>query len=101
MSDTQREHAARFRALHQGPGVLLLCNVWDAASARVVEAAGFPAVATTSAGVANSLGFPDGEAAPFAEVVSAVARIAVAVRVPVSADLEAGFGATPEETARS
>jgi 2-methylisocitrate lyase-like PEP mutase family enzyme len=101
MEETQRERAARFLALHRGPDILLLCNVWDAASARVVEAAGFPAVATTSAGVANSLGFPDGEAAPFAEVVSAVARIAAAVRVPVSADIEAGFGATPEETARS
>ena len=101
MEETQRERAARFLALHRGPDILLLCNAWDAASARVVEAAGFPAVATTSAGVANSLGFPDGEAAPFAEVVSAVARIVAAVRVPVSADLEAGFGATPEETARS
>jgi 2-methylisocitrate lyase-like PEP mutase family enzyme len=101
MEETQRDHAARFLALHRGPDILLLCNAWDAASARVVEAAGFPAVATTSAGVANSLGFPDGEAAPFAEVVAAVRRIVAAVRVPVSADIEAGFGQTPEETARS
>ncbi len=101
MEDAQRERAARFLALHQGPGILLLCNAWDAASARVVEAAGFPAIATTSAGVANSLGFPDGEAAPFAEVVAAVGRIVAAVRVPVSADIEAGFGQMPEETARS
>jgi 2-methylisocitrate lyase-like PEP mutase family enzyme len=101
MQDAQRERAARFLALHQGPGILLLCNAWDAASARVVEAAGFPAIATTSAGIANSLGFPDGEAAPFAEVVAAVERIVAAVRVPVSADLEAGFGETPEATARS
>jgi 2-methylisocitrate lyase-like PEP mutase family enzyme len=101
MQDSQRERAARFLALHQGPGILLLCNAWDAASARVVEAAGFPAIATSSAGIANSLGFPDGEAAPFAEVVAAVGRIVAAVRVPVSADIEAGFGQTPEETAGS
>jgi len=101
MEEAQRQRAARFLALHRGPGILLLCNAWDAASARVVETAGFPAVATTSAGVANCLGFPDGEAAPFAEVVAAVRRIVAAVRVPVSADIEAGFGQTPEETARS
>ncbi len=101
MEETQRERAARFLALHQGPEILLLCNAWDAASARVVEAAGFPAVATTSAGVSNSLGFPDGEAAPFPEVVAAVARMTAAVRVPLSSDLEAGFGATPEQTAES
>jgi 2-methylisocitrate lyase-like PEP mutase family enzyme len=101
MEDTQRERAARFLALHRGPGILLLCNAWDAASARVVEAAGFPAIATTSAGIANSLGFPDGEAAPFPDVVAAVRRIVAAVRVPVSADIEAGFGQTPEETAAS
>ena len=101
MAETQRDRAARFLALHHGPDILLLCNAWDAASARIVEAAGFPAIATTSAGVANSLGFADGEAAPFAEVVSAVARIVAAVRVPVSADIEAGFGETPEGTAQS
>jgi 2-methylisocitrate lyase-like PEP mutase family enzyme len=101
VDETQRERAARFHALNQGPGVLLLCNVWDAASACVVEAAGFPAVATTSAGIANSLGFPDGENAPFDEVVAAVGRIVRAVRVPVTADIEAGFGEAPDEIAES
>src|SRR5205809_1819573 len=101
MGETHRERAGRFLALHHGPGILLLCNAWDAASARVVEAAGFPAVATTSAGIANSLGFPDGENAPFDEVVAAVARIVRAVRVPVTADIEAGFGDTPEAVAES
>ena len=99
MPDTQRERAARFRALHGGPGILLLCNVWDAASARVVEVAGFPAVATTSAGVAWSLGYADGEHAPFEEVVAAVRRVVAAVGVPVSADIEAGFGEPPREAA--
>jgi 2-methylisocitrate lyase-like PEP mutase family enzyme len=101
MPETQRERAARFRALHGGPEILLLCNVWDAASARVVEEAGFPAVATTSAGVAWSLGFADGEHAPFEEVVAVVRRVVGAVGVPVSADIEAGFGETPGEAARS
>ena len=101
MQDEQRERAARFLALHRGPQILLLCNAWDAASARVVEAAGFPAIAATSAGVANSLGFPDGEAAPFAQVVAVVERIVAAVQVPVTTDIEAGFGQTPDETARS
>lgn len=101
MDESQRERAARFLALHQGPGILLLCNAWDAASARVVEAAGFPAVATTSAGIANSLGYADKENAPFEEVVAAVRRIVRVVRVPVSADIEAGFGETPKEVAGS
>jgi 2-methylisocitrate lyase-like PEP mutase family enzyme len=101
MLDAQRERAARFRALHGGPGILLLCNVWDAASARVVEEAGFPAVATTSAGVAWSLGFADGEHAPFQDVIGVVRRVVAAVGVPVNADIEAGFGETPRETAMS
>lgn len=101
MDDAQRERASRFLALHRGPGILLLCNVWDAASARVVEDAGFPAVATTSAGVANSLGYADEENAPFEKVVAAVRSIVRAVRVPVSADIEAGFGETPRIVAES
>ncbi len=101
MDDAQRDRAARFLALHGGPPILLLPNAWDAASARLFEEAGFPAIGTTSAGVAFSLGFPDREQAPFAEVVAAVGRIVRAVRVPVSADIEAGFGDTAEEVARS
>src|SRR5258707_14327916 len=101
MSDSQRERAARFRALHGGPGILLLCNVWDAASARVVEEAGFPAIATTSAGIAWSLGYADGEHAPFEDIIAAVRRIVRIAGVPVSADLETGFGETPAESAKS
>lgn len=105
MSATQlREKADRLRALHAGPKILVLCNVWDVASARIVEAAGFPAIATTSAGIANSLGFPDGQRIPREQMVDAVARVARAVDVPVSADLESGYGRTPEaaaETARA
>ena len=85
------------------PGRRFCCSPMpgDAASARLFEEAGFPAIGTTSAGIAFSLGFPDGEHVPFAEVVEVVRRIVRAVRVPVSADIEAGFGETPEEVARS
>jgi 2-methylisocitrate lyase-like PEP mutase family enzyme len=89
---TQAEKAEIFRALHRGPDVLVLPNVWDCVSARIVEEAGFPAIATTSAGVANSLGYPDGEHIPTAEMLAAVARIARCVSVPVTADLEGGYG---------
>jgi len=88
---TQAEKAEMFRALHRGPQILVLANAWDCASARIVEEAGFPAIATTSAGVANSMGYPDGERIPAAEMLAAVARIARCVRVPVTADLEAGY----------
>jgi 2-methylisocitrate lyase-like PEP mutase family enzyme len=88
---SQAEKAALLRRLHHGPSILRLCNVWDAASARIVEEAGFPAVATGSAGVAFSLGYPDVEVIPAAEMLAQVRRIARAVAVPVTADLEAGY----------
>lgn len=91
--------ASALRALHQGraPGdPLILPGPWDAASARVLADAGFPALATPSAGVAASLGHADG-ATPAAEMFAAVARIARAVPVPVSADIEAGYGLAPKE----
>lgn len=89
----QAARAERLRGLHRGSSPLLLPNAWDAASARAVVEAGFAAVATTSAGVARSLGFDDGEKAPAAEMFAAVARIVRSVGdVPVSADIEAGYG---------
>jgi 2-methylisocitrate lyase-like PEP mutase family enzyme len=93
--------AARFLARHDRRRILLLPNAWDAASARIFEDAGFEAIATTSAGVANSLGYPDGQVIPRAEMIAAIARIARAVDVPVTADLEAGYGTTPEEVAET
>lgn len=90
------EKAARFRGLHAGPDILLLPNAWDVASARLFEAAGFPAIATTSAGIAWSLGYPDGERISRGEMAKAIARIAAAVKVPVSADLERGYGPVPK-----
>ncbi|MEU8970943.1 isocitrate lyase/phosphoenolpyruvate mutase family protein [Streptomyces monashensis] len=91
--------AEEFRALHLGrvPGdPLVLPGPWDAASARVFVAAGFPALATPSAGVAASLGYEDG-AVPADEMFAAVARVTRAVDVPVSADIEAGYGLAPRE----
>lgn len=98
---TQQHRAAAFRALHSGKQILLLPNAWDVASARIIEDAGFGAVATTSAGVAFSLGYPDGQNIPREEMLAAVARIARAVKVPVTADVESGFGSTPEDAART
>src|SRR6202008_2288057 len=89
-----------FRATHSGRALLLLPNAWDVASARIVEEAGFPAIATTSAGIAFSLGYPDGQKIPRQEMLDAVARIARAVNVPVPADVESGYGCSPEEAKR-
>lgn len=98
---TQAEKATDFLKLHHGPHILILPNVWDVASARIVERAGFPAVATSSAAVANSLGYPDGQRISREEMLSVVARIAAKVLVPVTADLEAGYGRSLEEIART
>ncbi|HTT16698.1 MAG TPA: isocitrate lyase/phosphoenolpyruvate mutase family protein [Thermoplasmata archaeon] len=95
----QADRAERFRALHRARHLFVLPNAWDVASARVLEDAGFSAVATSSAGVMVSLGFPDGEAIPRTEYVDAVRRIAAKLTVPLSADVVAGFGETPRATA--
>jgi 2-methylisocitrate lyase-like PEP mutase family enzyme len=99
MSETQQQKAHAFRALHRGPKILLLPNIWDVASARVIEEAGYPALATTSAGIAFSLGYPDGEKISREEMLARVARIVRAVKVPVTADVEAGYGNLPEDAA--
>jgi 2-methylisocitrate lyase-like PEP mutase family enzyme len=96
----QVEMAKSFLAQHRGPPVLLLPNAWDAMSARLFVAAGFDALATTSGGVAWALGYPDGESVPWPEVVAATARIVRGARVPVTADIEAGYGETPAEVGR-
>ena len=96
---TQAELGRQFLELHHGPKILVLPNAWDVASARIFEEAGYPAIGTTSAGVANSLGYPDGQKIPRGEMLAVVRRIAEAVEVPVTADVEAGFGSTPGEVA--
>jgi 2-methylisocitrate lyase-like PEP mutase family enzyme len=86
------ERAEAFASLHRPGDPLLLPNAWDVASAVVIAAAGAKAVATTSAGVAWSLGVPDGAELGAERLAAAVARIVAAVDVPVSADIEAGYG---------
>jgi 2-methylisocitrate lyase-like PEP mutase family enzyme len=99
--EEQKSKAMTFRAMHRGPEVLVLPNAWDVASARVFEEAGFGAIATTSAGVAFSLGYPDGQIISREEMLARVRRIAWALKVPVTADVEAGYGARPEDAART
>ncbi|MBV9847895.1 MAG: isocitrate lyase/phosphoenolpyruvate mutase family protein [Kutzneria sp.] len=91
------EHARRLRALHRPGDPLLLPNAWDAATARLVAEAEFSVVATSSHAVARSLGFSDGELAPAVQMFAAVRRIAASVEVPVTADLEAGYGLAADE----
>lgn len=91
--------AELLRRLHHGSAPLVLANAWDAASARVFEQAGFPAIATTSGGVAAVLGYGDHENAPGEEMLAAAARIIRSVAVPVTIDFEAGYGLSPGEIA--
>lgn len=99
--ETQKSKAEAFRRMHRGGSILLLPNIWDVASARILEESGFEAIATSSAGVAFSLGYPDGQRISRAEMLAAVARIAHAVKVPVTADVEAAYGDRPEDAART
>src|ERR1700722_19540071 len=94
LRDSMSEQAVKaenLRQLHHGPKILVLPNAWDAASARIFEDTGFPAIATTSAGVAFAPGYPDGQFIPREEMLAAVKKIASRVRVPVTADLESGY----------
>ena len=93
-SDTKdlRAKAAKLKSLHVPGKPLVLVNVWDCASARIVAKTGAPAIATSSAGVAFANGYPDGQRIPRDRMLEAVARICEAVSVPVSADLESGYG---------
>src|SRR5215510_10949627 len=99
--ERQKAKAGAFRAMHSGPKVLLLPNAWDVVSARIFEEAGFGAIATTSAGIAFTLGYPDGQKISRTEMFARVARIAKALKVPVTADVEGGYGDRPEDAART
>jgi len=94
---TQKERAVHLRALHHGPSPLVLPNAWDVVSARILEQAGFQAVATTSSGVAAASGYPDGQRISRDMLVELVARITRVITYPLSVDLEAGYGNTLEE----
>ncbi len=93
--------AEALRALHRPGRPLVLVNAWDAASARIFEEAGSEAIATTSAGVAYACGYPDGQKISRERMLEAVARVAAAVSLPVTADMEAGYGDSPEEMDRA
>ncbi len=88
---TTAERRRAFRALHEGPAILVLPNAWDVISARVYEDAGFPAVATSSAGLANSLGYADGNVLDIELHLATLERIVHALDVPLSADIESGY----------
>ncbi|MET8542341.1 isocitrate lyase/phosphoenolpyruvate mutase family protein [Kitasatospora sp. NPDC004799] len=95
----QHDSARLFHALHDPAAPLALANAWDAASARLVEAAGARAIATTSAGVSWALGAADGNRLDREQAIALIRRVVDAVSVPVTADIESGFGATPAEVA--
>jgi 2-methylisocitrate lyase-like PEP mutase family enzyme len=96
---SQQEKAQQLLKLHDKGGSLLLPNAWDSASARLFEEAGFPAIATTSSGVSFANGYGDGQQISRDEMLSVIKRISAAVNVPVTADVEAGYGPTPEDVA--
>ena len=99
--DKQIKKAETFRALHHDPALLILPNIWDPMGARLLEGLGYPAVATASAAIAYSRGVADGQVLSFANMLDAVAAIALAVDIPVTADLEAGFAFTPDAIAEN
>src|ERR1700748_257130 len=80
-----------FYQLHQQPGPFLLPNAWNAKSAKLMEAAGFPAIATSSGAIADSLGYPDGEQIPFNELLYIIKRIKASITVPLTVDFERGY----------
>jgi 2-methylisocitrate lyase-like PEP mutase family enzyme len=96
-ASTQKEKAIQFRRFHHGPPLLVLPNVWDAASARIIEQTGFRAIATTSSGVAAALGYRDGQHMRRELMIEAIERIVRVVECPVTADIEAGYGNSIEE----
>jgi 2-methylisocitrate lyase-like PEP mutase family enzyme len=93
--------AEKLQALIEADETLVLPNVWDVAGARIVAEAGFPVIATSSAGIAWSLGYPDGEKISRGDMLFMVAKIAAAVDLPVTADMEAGYGESPEAVAHT
>ena len=97
---TQQQYAETFHGLHRKGDPLVLFNAWDVATAKAIAKTS-PAIATSSGAVASALGYADGEHVPFDMVTGLVSRITAAVPVPVSIDLEAGYGDTPDAAAKS
>lgn len=95
INNTQREKAKAFLRMHQTEGMFVIPNAWDAASAYIYEKAGFAAVATTSAGIAYALGYPDGEQVSLEDLLFVVKKITGRVQVAVSVDFERGYAEEP------
>src|ERR1700693_4764169 len=101
MTITLNAKADAFRNMHHAPPMLILPNAWDAVTARLFVKAGARAIATTSAGIAATLGYADGQNVPRELMVEAIARIARVVDVPVTADIESGYADAPKELRES
>lgn len=101
VSRTQNEKAEQFLAMHHDKDILVLANSWDVGSSRLMEACGYRAIGTTSMGIAASLGYPDGGVMQLSEMLPVVSRIVDAVRLPVTADMEAGYGDDTDEVVAS
>jgi 2-methylisocitrate lyase-like PEP mutase family enzyme len=97
----QKEKAEKFLKYHQDKEILVLLNSWDPGSSKLVEACGYKAVATTSMGIAASFGYPDCEIIQLSEVIERITRIVNAVQVPVTVDIEAGYGNNVNEVIKS
>ncbi|MEM7734365.1 MAG: isocitrate lyase/phosphoenolpyruvate mutase family protein [Deinococcota bacterium] len=98
---TQANKAEQFKQLHHQANPLVLTNIWDVGSAKVVADAGAPALATGSASLAAAHGYDDGEMLPLEHLITALKHIVDAVNIPVSADIEAGYGTKPKEVAET
>jgi 2-methylisocitrate lyase-like PEP mutase family enzyme len=101
ISSIQKEKAELFMKLHHDKEILVLLNSWDAGSSKLIEACGYKAIATTSMGVAASLGYPDCEVIQLSEMIEVITRIVNAVQVPVTVDIEAGYGNNTDEVIES
>ena len=97
VSDAQKTKAEQFLQFHQDPEILVLLNSWDIGSSKLVEACGYKAIATTSMGIAASLGYADCQIISLPEMLHAIAGIVNAVQVPVTVDIEAGYGKNVDE----
>ncbi|MBN9482079.1 MAG: hypothetical protein BGO70_16030 [Bacteroidetes bacterium 43-93] len=101
VSAIQKAKADRFLQFHQDEEILVLLNSWDAGSSKLIEACGYKAIATTSMGIAASLGYPDCEVIQLQEMIGAITQVVNAVEAPVTVDIEAGYGNNTEEVLAS
>ena len=101
VSSIQKEKADAFLKFHQDKEILVLLNTWDTGSSKLIEASGFKAIATTSMGIAATLGYPDCQIMQLSELIDAVKGIVDGVQVPVTVDFEAGYGKNIDEIIES